>query len=276
MPAERLTLADDEREIATPRRHPAAFLVEAVAPLLLLLASVALTLAGLALPADGGIVGIIDAIVGIAALAAAISGVAILVGVAIPWRSVRVILTDRRVVRREGLGARVTADLPLDRITDIVRRDGPLGSRLGYGDLLLMAETGPAVELQDLRDPAAFRDRLVAARDALTAARAAVREADARAAAGLPAALPPVIEAIAGTAEALPAVEPEPDPEPEPEAASDAGSQETPGAAAATTDPRADAATILAALDELARMRDAGTIDAEDYAAKKAELLARL
>lgn len=270
MPAGRLTLADDERELCTPRRHPAAFLVEAVPPLLLLVAAVALTLAGFALPADGGIVGIIDAVVGIAALASVISGVVILVGVALPWRSVHVILTDRRVVRREGLGARVTADLPLDRIMDIARRDGPLGTRLGYGDLLLMAETGPAVELRDLDDPAAFRDRLVAARDALVAARAAEREAAARAAAGEPEPLPPVVEAIAGTAAALPVAEPAPEPGPEPEPV-----PETAGAAAAP-DPRADAATILAAIDELARMRDAGTIDAEDYAAKKAELLARL
>lgn len=272
MPAERLTLADDEREIATPRRHPAAFLVEAVAPILLLIASAALTLAGFALPADGGIVGILDAAMGIAALAAAFAGVAILVGVAVPWRSVRILLTDRRVIRREGLGGRVTADLPLDRITDIARRDGPLGSRLGYGDLLLVAETGPAIELRDLDDPAIFRDRLVAARDALVAARAAEREAAARAAAGEPEPLPPVIEAIAGTAEALPAVEPRPEAEPEPEPEPVATA--TPDAAA--VERRADAAATLAAIDELARMRDAGTIDADDYAAKKAELLARL
>lgn len=273
MPAVRPPLVPGETEIIAARHHPAAFLAVGAPAVPFLFAAAAAFGLGLAIPNEAGLVGIIDLLVGLLTIGLAIGGVVLLVGLWVRWRSVRVIVTDRRVVRTEGLAGRVTAEPPLERIVDVVRRDGPLGERLGYGDLLLVLEGASPVDLRDLRAPGRIREAIVSGQERLAAERAAARAAAVRAAAGEPDpedALPPVVDALAGTAEAL-AAAPPPEPEPEPEEAPDPAAQAADDAAPPEPGPVAEAA--LDALADVARREADGSIDAEEAATRRKDAL---
>jgi len=280
MPAVRPPLVPGETELIAARHHPAAFLAVGAPAVPFLFAAAAAFGLGLAIPNEAGLLGIVDALVGLLALGLAIGGIVLLVGLWVRWRTVRVIVTDRRVVRTEGLSGRVTAETPLERIIDVVRRDGPLGERLGYGDLLLVIEGASPVDLRDLRAPGRIREAITTGQERMAAERAAARAAAARAAAGESDpedALPPVVDALAGTAEALaaaPPPEPEPEPVPEPEVAPVAeGSDAVAGEEAAGGGPGPVAEAALDALAEVARREADGSIDAEEAAARRKDAL---
>jgi uncharacterized membrane protein YdbT with pleckstrin-like domain len=146
------------------------------------------------------------------------------------WRTAAFAVTSMRVIREEGLVSRRSSATLLRSITDVQMNIPFIGSRLGYGDLAILAQSGQAGadRFQTITDPDAFRLRIMEAKVA----------ADATAQAP---ATPPVASAV-----------------------------EPPTAAA--TQPPDDVDTLT----RLAELRDSGAITAEEYEAKKAEILGRL
>ena len=56
------------------------------------------------------------------------------------WATTSFVVTDQRLVQREGVLAKETVEIPLDRVDAVRLRRSVLGRLLGYGDL--MVESG--------------------------------------------------------------------------------------------------------------------------------------
>jgi uncharacterized membrane protein YdbT with pleckstrin-like domain len=68
------------------------------------------------------------------------------------WRTTHLVVTDRRVLLREGVLSRQDVDVPLHRVTGVgIRRSVP-GRVLGYGTLVIDTEAGGALEFPDVPD----------------------------------------------------------------------------------------------------------------------------
>jgi Bacterial PH domain/Short C-terminal domain len=148
-------------------------------------------------------------------------------------------VTNMRVLRYEGLVRRRSSETLLTMLTDVRLTEPALGRMLGFGDIQILTASGAAGE-----------DQFTTVEKA-AALRTAIQEQKARVMTG----------AVAGAAQP-PAVAPTPAPAP---AAPPAPAQ----AALAPDDP-------AARLTQLADLRDKGLITAEDYEAKKTELLGRI
>ena len=147
-----------------------------------------------------------------------------------------------RVLREEGLAKHRSSTTLLSSLSDVKTSVGMLGRQLGYGDLTLLTTSGGSGE-----------DRFLAITHPLDF-RGAVMEQKIQARAA-----PPLLEpaAPAGASQAaVPA----------------AASVTTAGAPAQVRTTNDDADTLR----RLAELRDSGAISAEDYEAKKTEILARM
>jgi hypothetical protein len=278
--------AGGETTIVVAHRHPWAFVPAAIRALLLLVLGAILYVVGTSFDGSAGfLVQLADMLVGLLTLAALVAGAAWTIVLALRWRACQVIVTTRRVVRIEGVARRDVAEIQLDAIADVVRNDGALGGKLGYGDLLVRDASGHALELRDIRRPADLRDAIAGAQETLARERTAAREAAEAAeaaAAGEPLEVAGVADLLAGTAAALgvPVIEQETSDE------WDAGAEASADAAGGTlpiampaADPAlrtADADAAVRAIETLAALRDAGTITDEDFETKKRELLDRI
>ena len=83
----------------------------------------------------------------------------------VAWRAEDDVVTDRRVIKVEGVLNRVVAESALRRVDDAVLRQGVVGRLLGYGDLVLV--TGPDASVDEFRmldDPAAFKRAMLEAK----------------------------------------------------------------------------------------------------------------
>lgn len=86
------------------------------------------------------------------------------------------VLTDRSLSTREGVFFRTERDIPLDKITDLVLKEGPLLRWLGLSQIHVetagssneMGQSG-GVTLQGIIDTPAFRDAVLAQRDRMAA-----------------------------------------------------------------------------------------------------------
>jgi membrane protein YdbS with pleckstrin-like domain len=305
-------LTPDESVQAEAKQHWVALIRFALQPLLILGAAIILFLIGqwLTTPDSGllsGIIGIIDTLVGLLTLGLFILAIVWLPAQIVRWTQRRFVVTNRRVICAAGLMRRTSQEARLEKITDVGYLEGFLGRQMGFGDLTVSTAAGP-LKLDDIIGALDFKKAIMAAQEGLVRARAseimgstmapspaaaatavaAASSADAVAAAPVPAAPVPAapIPAAPGVAAPAPsAAEAE-----GVEAASEGVS--LPAAAAATeavyvapaTTPAEDAdieraespEEITALLARLADLRDSGAISAEEYEAKKQELLGRL
>jgi uncharacterized membrane protein YdbT with pleckstrin-like domain len=71
------------------------------------------------------------------------------------WRTTHLVVTDRRVLLREGVLSRQDIDVPLDRVSGVSTRRSLPGRLLGYGTLVVETESGAELEFADV--PAAER-----------------------------------------------------------------------------------------------------------------------
>lgn len=86
------------------------------------------------------------------------------------------VLTDRSLSTREGVFFRTERDIPLDKITDLALKEGPLLRWLGLSQIHVetagssgdMGQSG-GVTLQGIIDTPAFRDAVLAQRDRMAA-----------------------------------------------------------------------------------------------------------
>jgi len=234
--ADRL-LADGERVALRGRQHMLATIIEGRIPWALFALSIVLLLLDLQLEPSG-----VRDLFGWFGLALLVIGLAWLAYVYLNWFSQDYLVTNRRVVKVEGILSKRAADSSLEKINDAVLQQSVLGRMLGYGDLDILTANEQSVDrYRMLSEAQTFKRTMLDEKHKL--------EQDAF---QIPA--PPLRAA------------PSPAPEPVPAAAA-------PAAPAARTMTSEE---ITGALGDLADLRDRGAINPEEYEAKKQELLGRL
>lgn len=87
----------------------------------------------------------------------------------IAWRMNVYALTNRRVVEVTGVVNKTVADSSLEKLTDVVLRQGLFGRLLGYGDIeVLTAAAGAGINyLKQIRKPMQFKQAMVNAKEDL-------------------------------------------------------------------------------------------------------------
>jgi uncharacterized membrane protein YdbT with pleckstrin-like domain len=181
-----------------------------------------------------------------ASIALTVVGVAMVGYSYVQWWVEDYAVTNQKVLKVAGLLRKRTSGAALEKINDVVLEQGPLGRMLGYGTLKVStASDSSDLTYQTMRKPAEFRR-------AMLDQKMEFEQADAR----------QISNAVRAAAQpAAPAAPPAPPVTvPAPVA---------PPAAPATPTPDDK-------LRSLAKLRDDGLITAEDYEAKKAELLQQM
>ncbi len=243
--ADRL-LADGERVVLRARQHPIAPIVEGRVQFAIFFASVViLVLLGNIQPGD------FRTVLGYVALALLLLSLVWLVWVFWGWYSQDYLVTNRRVLKVEGILRKRSADSSLEKINDAVLEQGILGRMLGYGDLDILTAAETSVDqYRMLAEAQQFKRTMLDEKHALEEEFVRVPAPPLRAA--------PLSPAAAPAAQAA------------------AASAPSPVAPPAPTTPTLTAEEITRALGNLADLRDRGAISAEDYEAKKHDLLGRL
>ena len=182
------------------------------------------------------------------ALGLLLVGLAWLTQIYLSWYNQDYVVTNRRVMKVEGILKKRSADSSLEKINDAVLEQSVFGRMLGYGDLDILTANEQSVDrLRMLAQAQQFKRTMLDQKHLL--------EQDVF---QIPA--PPL------RATAPPAPEAAPPPAPP-----------TPVPAAAAAGPREmSSEEITSSLGNLADLRDRGAISAEEYEAKKQDLLGRL
>ena len=235
--ADRL-LADGEQVALRGRQHVLATIIEGRLAWAILIASLVLVFLDVKLEA-----GFIRDLFGWLGLALLVIGLGWLTQIYVAWYAQDYLITNRRVMKVEGVLKKRSADSSLEKINDAVLEQSVLGRMLGYGDLDILTANEQSVD----------RYRMLS--QAQTFKRTMLDEKH-------------KLEQETFQIPAPPLRAPAPMPEPAP----------TP----ATAEPAAPAPRemsskeITKALGDLANLRDRGALSPEEYDAKKQELLERL
>jgi len=245
--ADRL-LADGERVALRGRQHLLATFIEGrIAWGIFIAAFVLVMLAGFALsPSEPTLLRDIFSWLGLALL---LIGLAWLTQIYLSWYSQDYVITNRRVMKVEGILKKRSADSSLEKINDAVLEQSVFGRMLGYGDLDILTANEQSVDRYRMLSQAQqFKRTMLDEKHRLE------QEAFQIPAPPLRASPPPPLEPVAPPV-AAPVVAP------------------PPAAPAART---MSSEEITNALGDLADLRDRGAITPEDYEAKKRDLLERL
>lgn len=243
-------LASGEQPVRRDHQHWFVLVADARYGILAIVAAIALlVLRGLA-RTEGNL----DTVIGYVVLALVVGGLLYIGWQVLRYLNEEYVVTTRRVLQSEGVINKRVTDSSLEKINDAVLTQSFFGRIFGFGDLdiLTASETGIS-RLRMLRQPDDFKRAMLDAKHEL--------ELELSGAKPLPS--PP-----------LRAAAPAPPPPP----------VEPGGSPATAPGPRADAAPrsdmtpeqLTATLASLADLRDRGAISAEEYEAKKADLLRRL
>ncbi len=228
-------LADGEQVALRGRQHLLATFIEGRVPWVLLILSLVLLVLDLQLEPS-----IWRDLFGWLGLALLVIGLVWLAQIYLAWYSQDYLVTNRRVIKVEGILTKRSADSSLEKINDAVLEQGVLGRMLGYGDLDIMTAAEESVDrYRMLAQAQTFKRTMLDEKHKLEQ------------------------EAFQIPAPPLRAVPPPP-PVPEPVAP------------AAPARRQMSSEEITGALGDLADLRDRGAISPEDYEAKKSDLLGRL
>jgi uncharacterized membrane protein YdbT with pleckstrin-like domain len=236
MPAIADKMLADETVVAETTKHWIAPVRDSWKPALLLIAALILRVLS---PDDatGAITGGLETIIGWIVIGLVVVGIGWIVYNVIVWRTAAFAVTSMRVIREEGLLSKRSSATMLNSVTDVGMKVPFIGSRLGYGDLAIITSSG---------EMGADRFQSITGPDAF---RTKILEAKMAREGGAQAPVP-TASAPAATARAAPA-------------------EAAPAAPPATSDD-------VDTLNRLAELRDSGAISAEEYEAKKAEILSRI
>jgi hypothetical protein len=233
--ADRL-LADGERVALRSRQHLLATVIEGRVPWVLLILSFVLIALDLSLEPGVG-----RDLVGLLALGLLLVSLAWLAFIYMAWFNQDYLVTNRRVIKVEGILNKRSADSSLEKINDAVLQQSIFGRMLGYGDLDIMTAAEESVDRYRMLSQAqTFKRSMLDEKHKLE-----------QEAFQIPA--PPL--------RAAPPPPPEPPPPPPP---------------AAPAPRQMSSEEITDALGDLADLRDRGAISPEEYEAKKQDLLGRL
>jgi PH (Pleckstrin Homology) domain-containing protein/putative oligomerization/nucleic acid binding protein len=229
--ADRL-LSQGEDVVLRTRQHWLALLVRAAQPILLFIAGLVL------LFLSQYVSGTVHDIVGYAVIGAIIISLLWLAKIYITWYSEDYLVTNRRVIKVEGIINKRSADSSLEKINDAVLEQDLLGRMLNYGDLDILTAADVAVDRYRMLNRAPeFKRQMLN------------QKHDLEGEFSRPLPSPPLRSAPAA---APPAAPPAP----------------------ARREMTAD--EVTRALAGLADLRDRGAISPQEFEAKKADLLARL
>jgi hypothetical protein len=235
--ADRL-LADGERVALRARQHFLATIIEGRVAWAIFIAALVLVILDLQLQP-----GFVRDLFGWLGLALLVIGLAWLTQIYLSWYAQDYVITNRRVMKVEGILKKRSADSSLEKINDAVLEQSVFGRMLGYGDLDILTANEQSVDrYRMLSEAQTFKRTMLDEKHKL--------EQDVF---QIPA--PPLRATPSPAPEAAP---PPPAPAPAP-AAREMSSEE-----------------ITRSLGQLADLRDRGAISPEEYEAKKQELLERL
>ncbi len=154
------SLIADETIVFQSRKHW-------IAPIKASLWAVVMIVGGLFLfgvaPNGDGILSFIWSLLRIAAVVLVVGGIVWAIYNVIVWRTAIFAVTTMRVLREEGLASKRSSTTLLSSLSDVKSRVGFLGERLGYGDLILLTQSGGAGEdrFVSITDPLEFRNTIM-------------------------------------------------------------------------------------------------------------------
>ncbi len=173
----------------TSEKHWIAPVRDSVVPVLLLIGAYLVSVIS---PNPDGIFSFVGTLFDWLRLGLLIVGVAWIVYNIVVWRTAVFAVTNHRVIREEGLVSRRSSATMLKSVTDVQTRVPLIGSKLGYGDLVIYGQSGDAGadRFKTITHPKEFRDQMMATKVGATAAAVAA---------------PPVAEAAPPVAPVAPA-----------------------------------------------------------------------
>jgi hypothetical protein len=175
------------------------------------------------------------------------------------WQNEEFVVTSRRVLQTEGVVNKQIVDSSLEKINDAILSESIFGRMFGFGDLeILTASESGISRLRMLRQADDFKRAMLDAKHEL--------ELELSGARPMPG---PAIRAAAPSPVAPPAPS-----GPSGAPAGSSASSAAAGSGAGSSPMSAD--DVTRTLASLADLRDRGAISAEEYEAKKADLLRRL
>jgi hypothetical protein len=247
-------LSDGERIVARQKQHWFVFVAGARFTILAVVIAVILAILSGGIKGDGA-PGALRTVLNWITIILFFGGLAVLGWTTLRYLNQEYVLTSRRVIQLQGVLNKTTLDSGLEKINDAALSQSIFGRMFGFGDLEILTASDSAIsKFHMIIDPVGFKKAILNAK----------HEYDTDMAGGFRPA-PPIRDDAAsaagdGTADATVAM---------------AAPAATPAAAPVaprTTDPDEVARTLTA----LADLRDRGAISAEEYEAKKADLLGRL
>jgi len=240
-------LAAGERVLRREHQHWFVLIADARYGILAIVAAILLLILRTAARTSGQF----DTIIGYVVLALVLGGLVYVGWQILRWMNEEFVVSTRRVLQFEGVLNKRVLDSSLEKINDAVLTQSLFGRIFGFGDLdiLTASETGIS-RLRMLKDADNFKRAMLEAKHEL--------ELELSGARPLPS---PPLRASSGPPSGAPAQAPAPSSAPPPEA---------PRHAEMTPDE------LTRTLASLADLRDRGAISAEEYEAKKADLLRRL
>jgi hypothetical protein len=286
--ADRL-LADGERPVLRTRQHWLAPMVEGRTAWAIFVASIVLIFLNFNLTP-----GTLRDLIGYFADILLLASIAWIGWILIGWYSEDYLVTNRRVLKVDGILRKRSADSSLEKINDAVLEQSVLGRILGYGDLeILTAAEAPVDHYAFLNGAPQFKRTMLDEKHRLEQEVYDFPGPPLRAApvaAGPAAAVAPAAAASAAApGEGTPAMA---EGGPSPALATDVGPDATTTLPAAQAAPATSAGgvpgaaavgpatmtseEITRALGNLADLRDRGAITPQEFDAKKQELLGRL
>jgi hypothetical protein len=186
----------------------------------------------------------IKRLIGYAVLILVVGGLLYLGWQVLRWQNEEFVVTSRRVLQTQGVVNKQIIDSSLEKINDAVLTESIFGRMFGFGDLeILTASESGISNLRMLRDADGFKRAMLDAKHEL--------ELELSGARPMPG---PAIRSAGPVAAA----------------------QSAAPAGAPAPAPAMSADEVTRTLASLADLRDRGAISAEDYEAKKADLLHRI
>ena len=252
-------LSPGEVVVRRSRQHWLALLIEARSGVALIALAILLlvTVVVVSFPNEA-----VRNVISLVALVALVVGLVLFLVQYWQWWAQDYLITNRRILKVEGIINKRSADSSLEKINDAILEQDLFGRMFGYGDLDILTAADAAVDRYRMLDRAPdFKREMLSQKFQLEQGL------------GSPPPSPPIRTRPAPPGEApgvaRDARPPEPPEPPRPTAA--------PAPAPAPPPVRADeAAEITQLLVQLADLRDRGAITADEYEAKKRELLDRL
>jgi len=268
-------LANGERVTLRSHQHWLAIVIDARAGFLALLGAIVLLFLGGVLDPSGAI-GTIRQALGWVTLALLVGGLGQILLVIANWRNEEYIVTNRRVMKVNGLINKHSADSSLEKINDAVLDQNVFGRILNYGDLDIITAAEETVDrYRMLRAVITFKKEILNQKHDLEFEQM-------RPPAGPPLRAPAPPPAAPPMAPPLPLMPPADmtihgDVNPDRVGVGSATSTEPAAPPAEPAAMRAtSAADVTQTLSSLGDLRDRGVITPEEFEAKKADLLSRL